>query len=90
MEPDAEPASAGVDARDRPDRVAAEQQDAPRERRADAVIALTPRLAGLVTGAGVPAQRVHVIPSGVPDGLFDAPSAPEPLVGLPPPPRAVR
>ena len=59
------------------------------ERRADAVIALTPRLAGLVTGAGVPAQRVHVIPSGVPDGLFDGPSAPEPLVGLPPRPRAV-
>jgi glycogen synthase len=57
------------------------------ERRADAVIALTPRLAGLVSDGGVPKDRVHVIPSGVPDGLFDRPQA-EPD-GLPPRPRVV-
>jgi glycogen synthase len=58
------------------------------ERRADAVIALTPRLAGLITRASVPEERVHVIPSGVPDGFFDVPHAVEPD-GLPPRPRVV-
>jgi glycogen synthase len=58
------------------------------EGRADAVIALTPRLAGLVCDAGVPEGRVHVIPSGVPDGLFDAPPSGEPT-GLPPRPRVL-
>jgi glycogen synthase len=64
------------------------------ERRADAVIVLTPRLARLVCAAGVPQERVHVIPSGVPDGLFDAPPAAsdgsdrEPD-GLPPRPRVL-
>ena len=32
---------------------------------ADAVIALTPRLARLLAADGVPAERIHVIPSGV-------------------------
>jgi hypothetical protein len=52
------------------------------------VIALTPRLAGLITRARVPKERVHVIPSGVPDGVFDVPHAGEPD-GLPPRPRVV-
>ena len=34
-------------------------------RHADAVIVLTPRLARLLAAAGVPEERVHVIPSGV-------------------------
>jgi glycosyltransferase involved in cell wall biosynthesis len=58
------------------------------ERRADAVIVLTPRLASLVSAAGVPDERVHVIPSGVPDGLFDAAPTREPD-GLPPRPRVL-
>jgi glycogen(starch) synthase len=55
-------------------------------RRADAVITLTPRLAELLTGSGIPAGRVRVIPSGVPDALFDAdgPSA-DPVAGVPRP-----
>lgn len=57
------------------------------ERRADAVIALTPRLAGLVVRGGVPGERVRVIPSGVPDGLFDTPAT-EPA-GLLPRPRVL-
>lgn len=48
-------------------------------RRADAVITLTPRLAGLLTDHGVPAGRVHVVPSGVPDGPFDADPGADPL-----------
>jgi glycogen(starch) synthase len=58
------------------------------ERRADAVIALTPRLAGLIVATGARAEGVHVIPSGVPDGLFDA-SHPTEHEGLPPRPRVV-
>ena len=43
------------------------------------MITLTPRLAGLLTDNGVPAGRVHVIPSGVPDGPFDADPGADPL-----------
>ncbi|HYY10997.1 MAG TPA: glycosyltransferase family 4 protein [Kineosporiaceae bacterium] len=38
---------------------------------ADAVLALTPRLAGVLTEQGVDAGRVHVVPSGVRPQLFD-------------------
>lgn len=41
-------------------------------RAADAVIALTPRLAELLVDGGIPAERVHVIPSGVEPRLFEA------------------
>lgn len=41
------------------------------ERAADAVITLTPRLAARLVRAGVPAERIHVIPSGVRGALFD-------------------
>ena len=41
-------------------------------RAADAVVVLTPRLAGCFVDAGVDADRVHVIPSGVEPRLFDA------------------
>lgn len=58
------------------------------ERRADAVIALTPRLAGLLAGVGVPERRVHVIPSGVSDGLFDGAGRAAPK-DLPPRPRVL-
>jgi glycosyltransferase involved in cell wall biosynthesis len=34
-------------------------------RRADGVIVLTPRLAGLLTDAGIARERLHVLPSGV-------------------------
>jgi glycosyltransferase involved in cell wall biosynthesis len=54
------------------------------ERRADAVITLTDRLAGMLVGAGVPAERVHVIPSGVVPSLFDA-AGPDPYAQLPHP-----
>lgn len=52
------------------------------QRQAAAVIALTPRTAELLVGRGIPADRVHVIPSGVdptrfirpqPDLLWDIP-----------------
>lgn len=56
-------------------------------RQASAVITLTSRLARLLTAAGIPDARVHVIPSGVRSALFDAaktrdrpePSAPHAL-----------
>jgi glycogen(starch) synthase len=50
--------------------------------RADRVIALTPRLAGLLARAGVAAERIAVIPSGV-----AAPSAGEPADPFPRVPR---
>jgi glycogen synthase len=43
-------------------------------RAADAVIALTPRLAALVVDDGVLAERVRVIPSGVVPADFEAPA----------------
>jgi glycosyltransferase involved in cell wall biosynthesis len=55
------------------------------EHRADQVIALTPRLAGLLIAHGVPAERIRVIPSGVRPALFAAPDGPGPLAGLPAP-----
>lgn len=45
------------------------------ERHAQAVIVLTRRLATLVTRAGVPPERVHVIPSGVRGEWFDGTGA---------------
>lgn len=44
-------------------------------RGAAAVIALTPRLAGLARAGGVPGERVVVIPSGVREALFTVPDA---------------
>lgn len=41
-------------------------------RQSSAVITLTSRLARLLVAAGLPDQRVHVIPSGVRSELFDA------------------
>ncbi|HEU4420909.1 MAG TPA: glycosyltransferase family 4 protein [Pilimelia sp.] len=55
------------------------------ERRADQVVALTHRLAQILTGHGVPADRVRVIPSGVRRELFASAEAPDPLAGLPSP-----
>jgi glycogen(starch) synthase len=54
------------------------------EHRAAAVIALTPRLAGLLAADGVPADRVHVIPSGVNPVLFAGP-LPDPFPDVPRP-----
>ncbi len=54
---------------------------------ADAVIALTPRLAELLVDGGVAAERVHVIPSGVEPRLFRA--AEDPLGAARPGPRVV-
>ena len=52
--------------------------------RAGAVIVLTPRLARHLTDGGVPAERVHVIPSGVVPADFGRPAAdPFPEVGRP-------
>jgi glycogen synthase len=53
-------------------------------RRADRVIALTPRLARLLCASGVPAERVRVIPPGVVPELFAA-AAPDPYPQLPRP-----
>jgi glycosyltransferase involved in cell wall biosynthesis len=55
------------------------------EQRADRIIALSPRLAGILTTHGVPADRVRVIPSGVRPALFAAPGRADPLAGLPRP-----
>jgi glycosyltransferase involved in cell wall biosynthesis len=55
------------------------------ERRADRVIALTPRLAGILAAHGVPPHRIRVIPSGVRPALFGAPDHADPLAGLPTP-----
>jgi glycogen(starch) synthase len=55
------------------------------ERRADQVIALTPRLAGLLAAHGIPGERVRVIPSGVRTALFGAPDGADPLAGVPGP-----
>jgi glycogen(starch) synthase len=55
------------------------------EQRADQVIVLTPRLAGILTAHGVPADRVRVIPSGVRPALFAVPGRADPLAGLPRP-----
>lgn len=55
------------------------------ERHADQVIALTPRLARILTDHRVPADRIRVIPSGVRPELFAAPGVPDPLAGLPAP-----
>jgi glycosyltransferase involved in cell wall biosynthesis len=51
------------------------------ERRADAVIALTPRLARMLEEDGLAPGRVHVIPSGVVPAEF-ATDAPDPWPGL--------
>ena len=53
--------------------------------RADAVIALAPRLARLLLDDGVDPQRVHVIPSGVVPADFAAADRSDPLVGVPRP-----
>jgi glycosyltransferase involved in cell wall biosynthesis len=61
------------------------------EHRADQVIALTPRLAGILVAHGVPPGRIRVIPSGVRPALFrdpddtDPPIDAGPLAGLPRP-----
>jgi glycosyltransferase involved in cell wall biosynthesis len=55
------------------------------EHAADRVIALTPRLAKILVAEGVPAERVHVIPSGVRPALFAAADPVDPLAGLPRP-----
>jgi glycosyltransferase involved in cell wall biosynthesis len=52
--------------------------------RAAAVISLTPRLRGLLVGDGLPAAKVHVIPSGVDPERFAGPFA-DPLPGVPHP-----
>lgn len=58
---------------------------------ADAVIALTPRLRHLLLDAGVPAERMQVVPSGVALGAADAPAdgrpavQPDPLAAIPRP-----
>jgi glycogen synthase len=50
---------------------------------ADGVIALTSRLAARLIAEGVPAEHVHVIPSGVNPTLFEAPDgAPDPFPGV--------
>lgn len=51
------------------------------ERRAAAVLALTPRLARLLGDQGVDADRIHVIPSGVRPALFAA-DRPDPFPHL--------
>jgi glycogen synthase len=54
------------------------------ERRAAAVLTLTPRLAGLLHDRGVDAGRIHVVPSGVRPALFAADHAdPFPHLGRP-------
>ena len=53
-------------------------------RRAAAVVSLTPRLRALLAADGLPAERVHVIPSGVDPARFAGPFA-DPLPGLPRP-----
>lgn len=54
------------------------------EHRADAVIALSSRLADKLTAEGVPPARLHVIPSGVNPALFRGPfERPWPEVGAP-------
>ena len=53
-------------------------------RRADAVICLTPRLAALLIDAGIPADRVRVIPSGAVPAAFRSPRG-EPLASIPRP-----
>ncbi|HEV7826043.1 MAG TPA: glycosyltransferase family 4 protein [Mycobacteriales bacterium] len=55
------------------------------ERHATHVIALTPRLAALLTAHGIPPERVRVIPSGVRAELFASPHGADPLTGLPRP-----
>ncbi|PWR07635.1 hypothetical protein DKT69_34385 [Micromonospora sicca] len=55
------------------------------ERRADQVIALTPRLARVLTADGVPAARLSVVPSGIREELFAGPPVADPLAGLPRP-----
>jgi glycogen synthase len=54
------------------------------ERRADAVVVLTRRLAGLLVASGLEPGRVHVIPSGVDLRRFARP-LPDPAPGLPRP-----
>jgi len=54
-------------------------------RHADAVIALTRRLANVLEAPGTPHGRVHVIPSGVVPAEFAAAGRPDPLAGLPRP-----
>lgn len=44
------------------------------ESRANAIIAITPRLAEKLTADGVPPERVHVIPPGVRPALFHEPT----------------
>jgi 2-deoxystreptamine N-acetyl-D-glucosaminyltransferase/2-deoxystreptamine glucosyltransferase len=51
---------------------------------AEAVIALTPSAARLLSSDGIPADRVHVIPPGYHPGLFAAAAA-DPFPGLPRP-----
>src|SRR5215213_291616 len=53
-------------------------------RRADAVIALTPRLAARMVADGIPAERLHVIPSGVTASDFAA-AVGDPFPGVPRP-----
>jgi len=52
--------------------------------RAAAVITLTRRLAGLLVAEGLPAERLHVIPSGVVPALFTGPAS-DPFPHLPRP-----
>jgi glycogen synthase len=51
---------------------------------ADAVIALTPRLAGLLQAGGLDARGIHIIPSGVNPALFKGPLV-DPFAHLPRP-----
>ncbi len=52
---------------------------------ADAVIVLTPRSARVMLDAGVDAERLHVIPSGVEQRLFDGADDGDALAGVPHP-----
>ncbi|MGI5155329.1 glycosyltransferase family 4 protein [Microbispora sp. CA-102843] len=56
--------------------------------RADAVIVLTPRMRDVLVGGGVPAGRVHVIPSGIAP-VFTRPAGPGPLLDGVPVPRVL-
>ena len=55
------------------------------ERHATHVIALTPRLAALLTAQGIAPERVSVIPSGVRPALFASAPGADPTAGLPRP-----
>ncbi|WP_218671717.1 glycosyltransferase family 4 protein [Microbispora sp. GKU 823] len=56
--------------------------------RADAVIVLTSRMRDVLVGGGVPAGRVHVIPSGIAP-VFTRPAGPGPLLDGVPVPRVL-